>query len=621
MKGLSKIHFCFFIFAALFLATTARSEFIESNITYHYDDASSLNFNDMMTLVNSGAIYPDIESAEKTMGYGNHWAIVKLDKKNSNQAVGWILEIEFPNIDRVEAMVLYENGTSEHFLTGDDVAFSDWSVDYRKPSIPLPHLSEMDAIVLFKIKSETPLRFPLSLVNETHQYNIQKKEHFLFGVFYGAIFILALYNAGVYFSLRDQSYRFYILYILSFSLVQASTTGLGQQYIWPELANATTRIALLAAILTNYFMVHFVINFLDLKNHGPQYVKPLTWLARMVLILAPALLLKHYVYTQFAVYALNFLAMAAITMATVFVLKTNRRPALYLLSSYSVLFSAIMLAMLFQADVVPHFPFADYSMSYAILVEAIILSIGLSERIAQLRLENEKSERERRISQEKLSQQLIKAREQERSELSKLLHDSVNHDLVVIRNKIGHLFSAPQSTSETRAEETASIDEMLNKTISEIRNISHAHHPQIVKHLGLESSLKALMESSFDSTMTWNLHVDDVTLNYDTQLFLYRAVQESITNIINHAQASECIVRLQRHKKNTRVEFILKDDGCGFDASPKNWGFGLRTLNEHCKSVSGNLTIESSTDKGTAMTILLPTNLRGRSNEPDVTTS
>ncbi len=183
-------------------------------------------------------------------------------------------------------------------------------------------------------------------------------------------------------------------------MVQASTTGLGQQYLWPTYDNATTRIALFAIILTNYFMINFVIYFLDLARHRSEFVKPMRWLAALAILLTPALLLDHYAYTQFAIHGLNFVGMAVIVAATFSVLKSNRRPAIYLLASYSVLFSAIVFAMLFQANIVKHFTYIDYSMSFAILVEAIILSIGLSERIAQLRIENERAERERRISQE-----------------------------------------------------------------------------------------------------------------------------------------------------------------------------------------------------------------------------
>jgi signal transduction histidine kinase len=293
-------------------------------------------------------------------------------------------------------------------------------------------------------------------------------------------------------------------------------------------------------------------------------------------------------------------------MAAFVVLASNRPSAIYLLASYSMLFSAIFLALLFQLDFIPHNRFLDYSVPFAIILEAIILSIGLSEKVTKLRIENESAERQRRIIQEELSQQLIQTRERERAGISKLLHDSVNHELVVVRKNVSQLIVEDAFQSPTLRSKLTAITDMLHKVINEIRDISHLAHPHIVKHLGLETALKAMLERTFDSSFIWNLYIDKVELDYDTQLFLYRAVQESTTNILKHANASECLVRLAHDRSEHRIVFTLKDDGDGFDSSPYNWRFGLRTLNEHCKSVAGKLNIHSVTGEGTTLTILLP---------------
>ncbi|MFK8050938.1 MAG: 7TM diverse intracellular signaling domain-containing protein, partial [Halioglobus sp.] len=251
-------------------------------------------------MVDSGSIVENLDSADVPVGTGIHWAVLPLNAKGRDSKEKWLVEINFPNIDRVEALVKYDNGKSERFFMGDDVAFEKWPINYRKPSIPLSHLAGNSAIVFFKISSETPLILPLHFTTAGEQEKAQKNEHFLYGVFYGAIFILALYNAGVYFSLRDKSYRFYILYILSFSMVQASTTGLGQQYLWPSYDSATTRIALLVIIFTNFFLVNFVIHFLDLARYRPGLVKPLKVIAALSILLIPTLILEHYAYTQLA---------------------------------------------------------------------------------------------------------------------------------------------------------------------------------------------------------------------------------------------------------------------------------------------------------------------------------
>lgn len=577
-------------------------------VFYYYDDSASFNVDTFKEHIVATEKFLPFKAAELGLGNGDHWLFLEVPKQEADSGKSWLLEIDFPNIDYVEVCVLYSNGTQERFLTGDEVAFSTWPVQYRKPSIPLRLLQSNSATVYFRVKSETPLIFPLELKTAQQQQSLQSKEHFLYGLFYGSIFILAIYNAGIYISLRDKSYRFYVLYILAFSLVQASTTGLGQQYLWPDAYETTTRFALLAILITNFFMIHFVINFLDIKTHQPRLFVPLQWLAACVLLLAPTLLLPQYAYTQYATHAMNVLGMIVIIGITISVLHKNRRPAIYLLTSYSILFSAIIIALMFQADLIEHYSFIDYIMSAAILVEAIILSIGLSERIAQLRLENETAEREARIIQEELTQQLIQTREHERAEISRLLHDSINHDLVVVRNRLQHLAQAADtagSEAET-AKEMASVDDILNKTITEVRNISHLSHPQIVKHLGLEPALNALLENTFDSSISWDVHIEDIPLSYDIQLLLYRAVQESTTNMIKHAHATQCLIRLHRKRAADDATFIIRDDGIGFNASPVNWRFGLRTLNEHCKSLAVSLTVESSASHGTTLLISIP---------------
>jgi signal transduction histidine kinase len=588
--------------SGVFAAETPHS--INGNpVYYFYDARGEFDWPAFQSSVIETRRFKPLAEAEVPMGGGVHWVFFDLPQRQQATGDSLRLEINFPNIDRVEAVVVSEDGRFTRYVTGDEVAFDRWPVEYRKPSIPLPGLQHSDLRIVLAVHSETPLILPLHLIGEREQLQNQLTEHLLYGLFYGAIFILAIYNAAVYFSLRDKSYQYYVLYILAFALVQASTTGTGQQFIWPALDGATTRIALLAIVLTHFFMVNFVIHFLDLRTHQSALVQPLRWVAYLALLLAPGVMLPNYAYTQFAIHGANILGMAAIMFATFSALPYNPRPALYLIAGYAILFSAIVLALLFQADLIAHYSIVDHSMPIAILVEAIILSVGLSDRIRALRDARETAERDSRIAQEVLTRQLITAREQERAEISRLLHDSVNHDLVVVRNKVLQL----AGSSGHNEDDLDAIDALLNKSISEIRNISHMKHPQMVKHLGLQPALEALVENAFDDSVTVNIHIEDIALPYDIQLFFYRAVQESVTNIIKHANATECIVRLYRPDASSTVHFIIRDDGTGFDAKGRNWRFGLRTLNEHCKSLGGELTITSSEKEGTTLSIVFDT--------------
>jgi len=588
------------------LAAETPHEIDGNTVFYFYDQQAQHDLASLQQEVIGSGKFTPLAEADVPMGSGYHWVYFDVERRLDSRENPVLLEIDFPNIDKVDAIVVYASGERQQFTTGDEVAFNKWPISYRKPTIPLNGIAFTDARIFLCVKSETPLILPLRLVSESQLESAQQGEYFLYGLFYGAILILAIYNAAVYASLRDDSYRFYILYILAFSMVQASTTGIGQQFLWPTLDHATTRIALLAIIFTQFFMIHFVIHFLDLESHRPALLKPMRGTALFALLLAPLLALPAYAYTQFAIHFANVLGMTAIMLATISVLPSNRRPALYLLASYLILFSAITLALLFQADLIDHYAFIDYSMSVAILIEAVILSVGLSARIKQLRDDNEAAERDNHIAQEKLSQQLITAREQERAEISRLLHDSVNHDLVVIRNRLAQLSAQTQASDSDLKGTLGSVDNLLNSTICDVRNISHMKHPQMVRHLGLQPALEAMVKSTFDDAMTVNVYIEDIALPYDVQLFFYRAVQESTTNMIKHAEATECIIRLYTDIADKSIHFIVKDDGAGFDAEGRNWRFGLRTLNEHCKSLGGKLTITSNRREGTTLHVVFP---------------
>ncbi len=600
--------------AAMLFSAEVRPQLEFSTLGYHYDSDASLSLDEFIADIEALGRFEPFEDADIPVGYGNHWLFGDIEVRTPGDTNQWFLEINFPNIDRVEAFVLHDDGSVDRFLVGDEVAFNDWPSSYRKPSIPLSITSPGHARIYFKVSSETPLIFPIQITSARDRNIAEGAEYFLYGIFYGSIFILALYNAGVYFSLRDKSYLYYVLYILSFSLVQAATTGIGQQYLWPSLDNATTRIALLAIASTNFFMILFVIHFLDLKSYAPNLIRPLRWTAWVALLCVPTLLLPRYAYTQYFLHGLNLLAMIAIGFVCIKVFRRNRRPTVYLLTGYSMLFSAIVLALLFQASLIAHYSYIDFGMSAAIIFEAIVLSIGLSERIAKLRVENEEAERAQRIVQEELSQQLIQAREHERGAMSKLLHDSISHDLVVIQKKIARLGSAEELQHSSLNTRVDNISGLLSSTINDIRNISHLSHPRIVKHLGLDAALSALLKSTFDASITWNLYIQDIHLDDDTQLLLYRAVQEATTNIIKHAKATECIVRLQASKADGQVQFVVKDDGEGFTASSRSWRFGLRTLREHCKSLACLLDVQSSPGEGTTLTIVLPYSREGKPN-------
>lgn len=210
-----------------------------------------------------------------------------------------------------------------------------------------------------------------------------------------------------------------------------------------------------------------------------------------------------------------------------------------------------------------------------------------------------------------LSQRLMKAQEEERLHLSRELHDESGQLLSAILVQLGLL------------ERNAVNNEMLQTCIKELKQnvntIQQNLHtlavnlrPASLDHLGLISTLEQYIKDfqhrygiriEFESTGTRERRLPP---NVETAIF--RIVQESLTNVIMHAQATRVDVVISR--KNDTVTAIIEDDGIGFFPSLAMNGehLGLFGMRERIEMLGGTLAVESEPGKGTIVKAEVPCN-------------
>jgi signal transduction histidine kinase len=104
---------------------------------------------------------------------------------------------------------------------------------------------------------------------------------------------------------------------------------------------------------------------------------------------------------------------------------------------------------------------------------------------------------------------------------------------------------------------------------------------------------------------------DKAAFSQQTQLALYHAVQEGLTNVQKHANATQVVVDLRYHDDEAALS--MRDNGCGFDTailqqlpSEREGGYGLLGLQERLQLVGGHLHIESSPGEGTNLLVHVP---------------
>ena len=250
--------------------------------------------------------------------------------------------------------------------------------------------------------------------------------------------------------------------------------------------------------------------------------------------------------------------------------------------------------------VLPPFYRAWWFLTLAALGVVGVLSIGYRYRIRQLRRVQ--------AAQQAFSHQLITSQEQERKRIAAELHDSVGQSLVIIRNWA--LLGAGQLAAQAPArEELDEISATASRAIHDVRAIAYDLGPYHLERLGLANTIQDMVNRLAQVSrvrFTTELEALDGALSREAEMGLYRIVQESLNNILKHAEASEATIAIRR--QGGGVKLTISDDGKGFDpqasgTSAGQSGFGLMGMAERVRLLEGAWVVRSAPGQGTTIEV------------------
>jgi signal transduction histidine kinase len=155
----------------------------------------------------------------------------------------------------------------------------------------------------------------------------------------------------------------------------------------------------------------------------------------------------------------------------------------------------------------------------------------------------------------------------------------------------------------------------INHVIENMRRLSQDLSPSILEDLGLAAALRWVI-GNFAKKSTIQIAQDIADINHllpqDSQIILYRILQEALTNIGKHSSAARASVVIRRHAD--RISFSVEDDGKGFDIGQTTLryetqkGLGLNSMNERVRMLGGSLNVWSQEGKGTRLNFSIPIN-------------
>jgi PAS domain S-box-containing protein len=205
-----------------------------------------------------------------------------------------------------------------------------------------------------------------------------------------------------------------------------------------------------------------------------------------------------------------------------------------------------------------------------------------------------------------LSNQLVTALEDERRRISRDLHDEVGHALISLKYDLVSLESdIPDSISLARKRLAGSMG-IIDQVMYQIRTLTHSLRPPVLEIVGIDLCLEDYC-GDFTKRTGLSIHYQGEEipgLPDEVGISLYRFVQEALTNIVRHAQATNVEVSLKYRSK--QITLSISDNGCGMEETPRSGGIGLLGIKERLKLIGGSLKIQSRKDHGVKITACVP---------------
>jgi len=211
----------------------------------------------------------------------------------------------------------------------------------------------------------------------------------------------------------------------------------------------------------------------------------------------------------------------------------------------------------------------------------------------------------RRVAQDSL-RRIVAAQELERRRLARELHDETGQALTSILLGLRTVESA--KTHDGVKEAAEELRELVLSTLHDVRRLAVELRPKALDDFGLEPALERLTTTFAEQTgisVDYHARLPE-RLSADVETALYRIVQEALTNIVKHAQATRVSIVVTRQRDS--VKAVIEDDGVGFEQEEtREDGLGLLGMRERLQLVGGRFAIESDAGSGTTIVAEVPT--------------
>ena len=605
-----KYFFLYFVFVLSSLNANSlnidnKTEFnnLLSHSQVYIDKSRSMKIQDIIGLTNE---FKDNDKKFLAYGYSPDFDVwIRFELKNAtNKHVEKILEYGNPLTTHIEFY-----SPADSYMKKEGLFQISQNRKTINPVFKIDLQPEESKTFYIKASSHiTTLIVKLNLYNNDSFYEKEIKYQLVLGLFFAAMFILGIYNLFIYFFTKDLSYLYYVLYIFGVIVHQMAYVGFANIYLLEhDLRVSLVEYASVVTAFPIYFLALFTKSFL--RTH--QYPR-LNKILNAFLIVIPISIIFFLNFEMFFKYRnlLNMLLFTYLIMITVYATFKKNRQANFILFGWFIVLSAGIFMYISSVGIFDIYQYLPYLVEIAFVLEAVIFSIALADRINYLQKEKNEAN-DKLISQQKSEKERLKLKVAEKTldlknsvKEKEMLLKELNHR---VKNNMQTIVSLVRLQLDEIDDEN--VKKILSTTHNRINAMSHLHellyYQNNISHINANEYFTMLVNEIRESySKDIQIHLDITSeLEIEQAIYCGLILNELITNAFKHAfENGRGNIYIELSKEDKNYILSVRDDGIGFDGSKSSNSLGLILVNSLVRSKLRG-TIDISSDNGTQVFI------------------
>jgi len=394
-------------------STELSNDAVTPKVWYYADNTYTLDLTGAQELFAKGKFIRT--DADFNFGYSEdlYWVTFAFSISESSASENRkdiALIFDYPHLDDIQIFRSEDGKPPTHWLTlGDRYPFDDRPVKSR--AFVAPETIHVNTPYRYWIRIDTKSSTQLHPAIWDKERFLEKElnQTVMYGMFYGILLVMALYNMFIGYSIKDKAYGYYVAYIFSFLLLQCSINGDAFKYLWPTIPWINTYAIPVSVFLSIAFSSAFSRNFLQLEKHFEKLNITLAALSTTSLLCISLFLFFEYQTVIYIAISLALINTILILTAATFSLAHGFRYAkLFLIAWVTLLISAVITALT-PAGFFPSNWFTRHSSQFGSTLEVVLLSLALAHRINRIKAEARSIELRSKLLLEKKNVELRQA--------------------------------------------------------------------------------------------------------------------------------------------------------------------------------------------------------------------